>query len=96
MQIIFAAVDVPAKFFALGMLSYLGRRVSQVSCLFLSAVIIFANIFVPTGTGSLLASDLILIAVLLPIHIFILDLLLFLFFYLNFISDPNLGPYIDS
>ncbi|XP_017296444.1 solute carrier family 22 member 6 isoform X2 [Kryptolebias marmoratus] len=53
MQIIFGAVDVPAKFFALGMLSYLGRRVSQVSCLFLSAVIIFANIFVPTDMHTL-------------------------------------------
>lgn len=52
MQIIFGAVDVPAKFFALAMLSYMGRRVSQVSCLFLSAVIIFANIFVPTGADS--------------------------------------------
>lgn len=50
MQLIFGAVDIPAKFLALGMLSYLGRRVTQVSCLFLSAVIIFANIFVPTGT----------------------------------------------
>uniref|UniRef100_A0A3B5MKJ3 Solute carrier family 22 member 6 n=1 Tax=Xiphophorus couchianus TaxID=32473 RepID=A0A3B5MKJ3_9TELE len=53
MQIIFGAVDIPAKFLALGMLSYLGRRVSQVSCLFLSAVIIFANIFVPTDMQSL-------------------------------------------
>ncbi|KAI3374085.1 hypothetical protein L3Q82_022651, partial [Scortum barcoo] len=48
MQIIFGAVDVPAKLLALGMLSYLGRRVSQAACLFLSALIIFANIFVPT------------------------------------------------
>ncbi|XP_044078484.1 solute carrier family 22 member 6 [Siniperca chuatsi] len=48
MQIIFGAVDFPAKLLALGMLSYLGRRVSQATCLFLSAVIIFANIFVPT------------------------------------------------
>uniref|UniRef100_A0A1A8GBL0 Solute carrier family 22 member 6 n=2 Tax=Nothobranchius korthausae TaxID=1143690 RepID=A0A1A8GBL0_9TELE len=53
MQIIFGAVDIPAKFLALGMLSYLGRRVSQVSCLFLSAVIIFANIFVPTDIQTL-------------------------------------------
>ncbi|XP_035989066.1 solute carrier family 22 member 6 isoform X4 [Fundulus heteroclitus] len=53
MQIIFGAVDIPAKFFALGLLSYLGRRVSQVSCLFLSAVIIFANIFVPTDMQNL-------------------------------------------
>ncbi|XP_040005482.1 solute carrier family 22 member 6 isoform X1 [Xiphias gladius] len=48
MQIIFGAVDFPAKLLALGMLSYLGRRVSQATCLFLSAFIIFANIFVPT------------------------------------------------
>nr|XP_057942596.1 solute carrier family 22 member 6 isoform X3 [Doryrhamphus excisus] len=48
-QIIFGAVDFPAKLVALGMLSYLGRRVSQASCLFMSALIIFANIFVPTG-----------------------------------------------
>lgn len=47
-QIIFGAVDFPAKLFALGTLSYLGRRVSQAACLFVSAVIIFANIFVPT------------------------------------------------
>ncbi|XP_070773648.1 solute carrier family 22 member 6 [Enoplosus armatus] len=48
MQIIFGAVDFPAKLLAVGMLSYLGRRVSQATCLFLSAIIIFANIFVPT------------------------------------------------
>lgn len=48
-QLIFAAVDIPAKILTLGMLSWLGRRVSQALCLFLSAVIIFANICVPTG-----------------------------------------------
>ncbi|XP_029283468.1 solute carrier family 22 member 6 [Cottoperca gobio] len=48
-QLIFGAVDFPAKLMALGMLSYLGRRVSQATCLFLSALIIFANIFVPTN-----------------------------------------------
>ena len=48
-QIIFGAVDVPAKLLALGMLSYLGRRVSQATCLFMSALVIFANIFVPAG-----------------------------------------------
>ncbi|KAE8287834.1 Solute carrier family 22 member 6 Organic anion transporter 1 Renal organic anion transporter 1 [Larimichthys crocea] len=47
-QIIFGAVDIPAKIFALGMLTVLGRRVSQAACLFLSALVIFANIFVPT------------------------------------------------
>uniref|UniRef100_A0A3Q0T095 Organic anion transporter X n=1 Tax=Amphilophus citrinellus TaxID=61819 RepID=A0A3Q0T095_AMPCI len=53
MQIIFGAVDIPAKLFALGTLSYLGRRVSQAGCLFLSAAIIFANIFVPTEMQTL-------------------------------------------
>ncbi|XP_028277134.1 solute carrier family 22 member 6 [Parambassis ranga] len=53
MQIIFGAVDFPAKLLALGMLSYLGRRASQVSCLLLSAAIIFANIFVPTDMQTL-------------------------------------------
>uniref|UniRef100_A0A8C8DJU5 Solute carrier family 22 member 6 n=1 Tax=Oryzias sinensis TaxID=183150 RepID=A0A8C8DJU5_9TELE len=53
MQVIFGAVDIPAKLLALGLLSYLGRRVSQVSCLFLSAVIIFANIFVPPDMQTL-------------------------------------------
>ncbi|KAK2882355.1 solute carrier family 22 member 6-A [Channa argus] len=52
MQIIFGAVDFPAKLLALGMLSYLGRRVTQATCLFLSAVIIFGNIFVPTEMQS--------------------------------------------
>ncbi|KAK1875950.1 hypothetical protein KUDE01_032194, partial [Dissostichus eleginoides] len=46
-QLIFGAVDFPAKLVALGMLSYLGRRVSQATCLFVSALIIFANILVP-------------------------------------------------
>lgn len=53
MQLIFGAVDVPAKLLALGMLSFLGRRVTQATCLFLSAVIIFANIFVPTEMQTL-------------------------------------------
>ncbi|XP_074528252.1 solute carrier family 22 member 6 [Halichoeres trimaculatus] len=53
MQIIFGVVDFPAKLFALGMLSYLGRRVSQAACLFLSALIIFANIFVPSDMQTL-------------------------------------------
>lgn len=53
MQLIFGAVDIPAKLVALGMLSFLGRRVTQATCLFLSAVIIFANIFVPTEMQTL-------------------------------------------
>ncbi|KAM9333551.1 solute carrier family 22 member 6-A [Pholidichthys leucotaenia] len=48
MQLIFGAVDIPAKLFALGILTFLGRRISQAVCLFLSALVIFANIFVPT------------------------------------------------
>nr|XP_046266487.1 solute carrier family 22 member 6 [Scatophagus argus]XP_046266488.1 solute carrier family 22 member 6 [Scatophagus argus] len=48
MQIIFGAVDIPAKLLALASLSYLGRRISQAACLFLSALVIFANMFVPT------------------------------------------------
>uniref|UniRef100_A0A673BR48 Solute carrier family 22 member 6 n=1 Tax=Sphaeramia orbicularis TaxID=375764 RepID=A0A673BR48_9TELE len=53
MQLIFGAVDIPAKLLALGMLSFLGRRITQATCLFLSAVIIFANIFVPTEMQTL-------------------------------------------
>lgn len=49
MQIIFGAVDVPSKLIALGALTYLGRRYSQATCLFLSGLVIFANIFIPTG-----------------------------------------------
>ncbi|XP_042354730.1 solute carrier family 22 member 6 isoform X7 [Plectropomus leopardus] len=52
MQIIFGVVDIPAKLLALGMLSYLGRRVTQATCLFMSALVIFANIFVPTDLQS--------------------------------------------
>ncbi|XP_072517549.1 solute carrier family 22 member 6-A [Salminus brasiliensis] len=47
MQIIFGAVDFPAKLVALAMLTYLGRRLTQATCLLSSASVIFANIFVP-------------------------------------------------
>ncbi|KAM9728945.1 LOW QUALITY PROTEIN: solute carrier family 22 member 6 [Menidia menidia] len=53
MQIIFGVVDFPAKMLALGTLSFFGRRVSQVCCLFLSALIIFANILVPADMQTL-------------------------------------------
>ncbi|XP_051903007.1 solute carrier family 22 member 6 isoform X1 [Hippocampus zosterae] len=49
MQLIFGAVDFPSKFVALAMLSFLGRRVTQVLCLLMSALFIFANIFVPAN-----------------------------------------------
>ncbi|XP_068187519.1 solute carrier family 22 member 6 [Antennarius striatus] len=47
MQLIFGAVDIPAKLMALAMLSFLGRRVSQATCLFVAALVIFTNIFIP-------------------------------------------------
>uniref|UniRef100_A0A4W4FWJ4 Solute carrier family 22 member 6 n=1 Tax=Electrophorus electricus TaxID=8005 RepID=A0A4W4FWJ4_ELEEL len=47
MQVIFGAVDFPAKLGVLAMLSFLGRRVSQAMCLLASASVIFANIFIP-------------------------------------------------
>uniref|UniRef100_A0A673GU04 Solute carrier family 22 member 6 n=1 Tax=Sinocyclocheilus rhinocerous TaxID=307959 RepID=A0A673GU04_9TELE len=47
MQIIFGAVDFPAKLVTLLMLSFLGRRITQGTCLLMSASVIFANIFVP-------------------------------------------------
>ncbi|XP_068187583.1 solute carrier family 22 member 6-like [Antennarius striatus] len=47
MQLIFGVVDIPAKFVVLIVLSFLGRRVSQASCLFLAALVIFSNIFIP-------------------------------------------------
>ncbi|KAK1887082.1 Solute carrier family 22 member 6-B [Dissostichus eleginoides] len=48
-QLIFGAMDFPAMLVAGGMLGYLGRRVSQATCLFVSALFIFANILVPAG-----------------------------------------------
>ncbi|KAL2095203.1 hypothetical protein ACEWY4_009922 [Coilia grayii] len=46
MQLIFGAVDFPAKLVALAMLSFLGRRITQSTCLIMSSVVIFANIFI--------------------------------------------------
>uniref|UniRef100_A0A671TU80 Solute carrier family 22 member 6 n=1 Tax=Sparus aurata TaxID=8175 RepID=A0A671TU80_SPAAU len=53
MQIIFGAVDFPFKLIALASLTYLGRRITQAACLFLSAIIIFANILVPSNMQTL-------------------------------------------
>ncbi|XP_053505506.1 solute carrier family 22 member 6 [Ictalurus furcatus] len=47
MQVIFGAVDIPAKLVALVMLSFLGRRLTQGTCLLASAFVIFINIFIP-------------------------------------------------
>ncbi|KAJ0066647.1 hypothetical protein NL108_016750 [Boleophthalmus pectinirostris] len=55
-QVIFCAVDFPAKFLALGMLSVVGRRITQGTCLFVSAFVIFANILVPREMQTLRTS----------------------------------------
>lgn len=48
-QVIFGAVDFPAKVVVTVSLSYVGRRLSLVVALFLAGLVIVANIFVPTG-----------------------------------------------
>uniref|UniRef100_A0A673ZKE2 Solute carrier family 22 member 6 n=1 Tax=Salmo trutta TaxID=8032 RepID=A0A673ZKE2_SALTR len=52
-QIIFGLVDFPAKLVALGSLTFLGRRITQGTCLLMSALMIFTNIFVPTDMQSI-------------------------------------------
>ncbi|KAL4648207.1 solute carrier family 22 member 6-A-like [Arapaima gigas] len=46
-QLIFGAVDIPAKLGVLATLNSAGRRLTQTACLLLSAAIILVNIFVP-------------------------------------------------
>lgn len=48
-QVIFGAVDFPAKVVVTVSLSYIGRRVSLMVALFLAGLVIIANIFVSTG-----------------------------------------------
>ncbi|KQK84124.1 hypothetical protein AAES_51683 [Amazona aestiva] len=48
-QVIFGAVDFPAKLVVTISLSYVGRRLSLMVALFLAGLAIIANIFVPTG-----------------------------------------------
>lgn len=48
-QVIFGAVDFPAKVVVTVSLSYVGRRLSLVVAMFLAGLVIVANIFVPTG-----------------------------------------------
>ncbi|XP_071588811.1 solute carrier family 22 member 6-A-like isoform X1 [Heliangelus exortis] len=52
-QVIFGAVDFPAKVVVTISISYLGRRVSLVVALFLAGLVIIANIFVPTDLQTL-------------------------------------------
>ncbi|MBN3319671.1 S22A6 protein, partial [Atractosteus spatula] len=47
-QVIFGAIDFPAKLITTLSMGFVGRRVTQAACLLLSAATIFANIFVPT------------------------------------------------
>ncbi|XP_044304655.1 solute carrier family 22 member 6-A-like [Varanus komodoensis] len=47
-QVIFGAIDIPAKVVVTITMSYLGRRISLSSFLFTAGVIIIVNIFVPT------------------------------------------------
>ncbi|XP_010079945.1 PREDICTED: solute carrier family 22 member 6-like, partial [Pterocles gutturalis] len=48
-QLVFAAVDIPAKLASVLVISCVGRRVAQGGSLALAGVCILANIIVPTG-----------------------------------------------
>lgn len=48
-QVIFGAVDLPAKVIVTITMSYIGRRVSLTSFLTLAGLVIVANNFVPAG-----------------------------------------------
>ncbi|XP_029467965.1 solute carrier family 22 member 6-B-like isoform X2 [Rhinatrema bivittatum] len=46
-QVVFGAVDIPAKFISVLVMTYIGRRVTQAGSLILAGLAILANIFVP-------------------------------------------------
>lgn len=46
-QVIFGAVDIPAKLISTIAMSYIGRRITQTTSLLLAGTMILANIFVP-------------------------------------------------
>lgn len=48
-QLVFGAVDIPAKLLSVLVISCLGRRVAQGGSLALAGLCILANIFVPSG-----------------------------------------------
>ncbi|XP_007438559.2 solute carrier family 22 member 6-A-like [Python bivittatus] len=52
-QLVFGAVDIPAKFISVLTIMYVGRRFSQALSLILAGVCILANIFVPQGLSNL-------------------------------------------
>uniref|UniRef100_A0A8C3IGK1 Major facilitator superfamily (MFS) profile domain-containing protein n=1 Tax=Chrysemys picta bellii TaxID=8478 RepID=A0A8C3IGK1_CHRPI len=49
-QLVFGAVDFPAKFISVLTISFIGRRVTQTLTLILAGLSILANIFVPQGS----------------------------------------------
>lgn len=48
-QLVFGAVDFPAKFISVMTITFVGRRFSQALSLILAGLCILANIFVPQG-----------------------------------------------
>lgn len=48
-QVIFGAVDIPAKLIAFFVICYFGRRITQALTLILAGLSIVGNIFVPQG-----------------------------------------------
>uniref|UniRef100_A0A8C8R5Z1 Major facilitator superfamily (MFS) profile domain-containing protein n=1 Tax=Pelusios castaneus TaxID=367368 RepID=A0A8C8R5Z1_9SAUR len=48
-QVIYGAVDIPAKLIGFFVISFIGRRVTQASALILAGLAILSNIFVPQG-----------------------------------------------
>lgn len=53
LQLIFGAVDIPAKVIGTITMSYIGRKVSLASFLIVSGLVIIINIFVPIGQSRL-------------------------------------------
>ncbi|CAM4577933.1 unnamed protein product [Lepidochelys olivacea] len=52
-QVVYGAVDIPAKLIGFFMISFIGRRVTQASALILAGLAILANIFVPQDLQTL-------------------------------------------
>lgn len=48
-QLIFGAVDIPAKLVSVLTITFIGRRFTQAAALILAGLSILANIFVPQG-----------------------------------------------
>ncbi|XP_053134014.1 solute carrier family 22 member 6-B-like [Hemicordylus capensis] len=52
-QLVFGAVDIPAKFISVMTITFVGRRFSQAASLILAGLCILANIFVPQDLSNL-------------------------------------------